>query len=154
LATRQPHIVAVLDCCHSGSGTRAAQMGVRRFPTDLRDRPLEAFLPGVVEAARQMTAGDSGWDAPVSGKHVLLAACRDDQEAKEYSAGTERRGAFTWFLLDSLQTGGSGVTYREAYKRAKALLEANVGAQTPQLEATNDTDLDRPFLGGEVRSQQ
>ena len=156
LSTHQPHIVVVLDCCHSGSGTRAALWGdvVRRFPTDLRDRPIDAFLPGVVEGTGRATSGDSGWDVPRTGRHVLLAACRDDQEAKEYSAETERRGAFTWFLLEALQTGGSGVTYREAYKRAKALLEVNVAAQTPQLEASVDTDLDRPFLGGRVRSEQ
>ena len=156
LGAKQPHIAVVLDCCHSGSGTRAAHWSdvVRRFPTDSRDRPLDAFLPGVIEAARRTVSGDSGWDTPDTGRHVLLAACRDDQEAKEYSAGTQRRGAFTWFLLEALQTGGSGVTYREAYKRARALLEVNVAAQTPQIEASDDADLDRPFLGGKVRSQQ
>jgi len=154
LADKKPHTTVVLDCCHSGSGTRAAAWNdtVRRFPTDLRERPIVAFLPGVVDAARA-TSGDSGWDGPATGQHVLLAACRDDQEAKEYSAGNERRGAFSWFLLDALQTGGSNLTYRELHKRAKALLEVNVAAQTPQLEATDDKDLDRPFLGGEVVPQ-
>jgi hypothetical protein len=155
LAGRQPHTVVVLDCCHSGSGTRAAAWGdaVRRFPTDLRERPIEAFLPGVLDAAHRNTSGDSGWDAPAAGQHVLLAACRDDQEAKEYSAAGTRRGAFSWFLLDALQTGGGSLTYRELHKRAKALLEVNVAAQTPQLEATAEADLDRPFLGGEAVSQ-
>lgn len=155
LAGRQPHTLVVLDCCHSGSGTRAAAWGdtVRRFPTDQRDRPIESFLPGVIDAARRATSGDSGWDAPAGGQHVLLAACRDDQEAKEYSAGGTRRGAFSWFLLDALQTGGASLTYRELHKRAKALLEVHVAAQTPQLEATSDLDLDRPFLGGEAVSQ-
>ncbi|MGH9311291.1 MAG: DUF7379 domain-containing protein, partial [Vicinamibacterales bacterium] len=155
VAAKQPHTVVVLDCCHSGSGTRAAQWGdaVRRFPTDFRERPVEAFLPGVLEAADRAVAGDSGWDAPSSGQHVLMAACRDDQEAKEYRAGTERRGAFSWFLLDALQTAGAGVTYRELHKHAKALVEVNVAAQSPQLEATDDKDLDRPFLGGEIVSQ-
>jgi hypothetical protein len=155
LAAKQPHTVVVLDCCHSGSGTRAAQWeeAVRRFPTDLRERPVEAFLPGVLEAAERAVAGDSGWDAPSTGQHVLMAACRDDQEAKEYRAGTERRGAFSWFLLEALQAGGAHLTYRELHKRAKALVEVNVAAQSPQLEASDDKDLDRPFLGGEVVSQ-
>jgi hypothetical protein len=155
VAANKPHTVVVLDCCHSGSGTRATEFEdtVRRFPTDTRDRPVTSFLPGVLEAAERSIAGDSGWDAQSAGQHVLMAACRDDQEAKEYRAGNERRGAFSWFLLDALQTGGARLSYRELHKRAKSLLEANVAAQSPQLEATDDRDLDRPFLGGDVVSQ-
>ena len=156
VAARQPHLVVVLDCCHSGSGTRAAAFGdvVRRFPTDARERPAAQFLPGVLEVAERAISGDSGWTSAPSARHVLLAACRDDQEAKECSGGGQRHGAFTWFLLDALQNGGAGATYRELHKHAKALIEANIAAQTPQLEAMDDQDLDRPFLGGEIRSQQ
>ena len=156
VAARQPHVVVVLDCCHSGSGTRAAQWNdvVRRCQTDVRERPAEAFLAGVLgTSAGGRTRGDSGWDTPAAGRHVLLAACRDDQEAKEYFTPTERRGAFSWFLLETLQNGRSTLTYREAHARAKASLEVKVASQTPQLEATHDEDLDRPFLGGAIVSQ-
>jgi Caspase domain len=34
VAESKPHVAVILDCCHSGSGTRAADgMGIRRAPT-------------------------------------------------------------------------------------------------------------------------
>jgi uncharacterized caspase-like protein len=39
------HLVCILDCCHSGSGTRAGSedgISVRRAPTDVRARPLSS----------------------------------------------------------------------------------------------------------------
>ena len=47
VAASDPHVVIVLDCCHSGSGTRAPlEDGLvgRQAPTDRRARPLESFL--------------------------------------------------------------------------------------------------------------
>ena len=41
------HVVVILDCCHSGSGTRDLrdqETAVRRAPTDLRERPIGPFL--------------------------------------------------------------------------------------------------------------
>ena len=102
------HVVAMLDCCHSGSGTRApdlAETAVRRAPTDLRRRPLESFIVAPSElpaprAALERGNRRSGWDA--AGRHVLLAACRDDEEAKEYEGGGEHRGVFSYFLGETL----------------------------------------------------
>jgi hypothetical protein len=88
VATAGVHVVILLDCCHSGSGTRAqelAETAVRRAPTDLRKRPPESFifildeLPAV-GTTRDLRARPSGWET--AGRHVLLAACRDDEEAK------------------------------------------------------------------------
>jgi hypothetical protein len=48
-----PHVIVVLDCCHSGSGTRNAMLqetGVRRLETDRRQRPIESFLFSAAEA--------------------------------------------------------------------------------------------------------
>jgi len=48
LAAKNPQIVVVLDSCHSGSGTRALEeVGVRRGPTDQRERKCRGGLPMV-----------------------------------------------------------------------------------------------------------
>jgi hypothetical protein len=152
------HVVVLLDCCHSGSGTRAlnlAETGVRRAPTDLRTRPLDSFifalddLPPTV-ASRDVAARPSGWDA--GGRHVLLAACRDDEEAKEYQGGGMARGAFSYFLGETLRTVGGGISYGALFDRTAALVRAQVQRQSPQLEATDTEDLQRPFLGGAIRA--
>lgn len=46
VAAKDPHITIILDCCHSGSGTRnpLQETGIRRVPTDKRKRPLDSFI--------------------------------------------------------------------------------------------------------------
>jgi hypothetical protein len=100
----------IMDCCHSGSGTRGSlesTVKVRRAPMDKRQRPLSSFivapseLPPTVSTTRSLDAPTSGWQIP-QGRHVLMAACRDIEEAKEFSGDGEHRGAFSYFLLDTL----------------------------------------------------
>jgi hypothetical protein len=156
IAAGGAHMVVLLDCCHSGSGTRGdlAETAVRRAPTDLRRRPPDSYLfaPGELPApgtTRGAGGRTSGWD--VAGRHVLLAACRDDEEAKEYQGGGISRGAFSYFLGETLRTAGGGITYRALFDRAAALVRGEVQRQSPQLEATDPGDLHRPFLGGAIR---
>ena len=157
VSSQGAQVVVLLDCCHSGSGTRApelAETAVRRAPTDLRKRPLDSFIFRFDEleatsSSRDLTARPSGWDT--AGRHVLLAACRDDEEAKEYQGGGAARGAFSYFLGQTLRTAGGGITYRACSKRASALVRGQVQRQSPQLEATVAEDLHRPFLGGVIR---
>lgn len=157
VAARGAHVLVILDCCHSGSGTRnlAEQAtAVRRAPTDMRIRPLQTFLVGAgqVEAlAGKRGLGESQTAWPV-GKHVLLAACRDEQEASEYNGEGKPRGAFSYFLGDTLRSATGPLTYRDLFARTDALLRSSVGSQCPQLEATNPDDLNALFLDGTVRS--
>ncbi len=130
-----------------------AGTAARRAPTDLRHRPLETFLFVEKLAAeggtRDLNARPSGWHS--AGRHVLLAACRDDEEAKEYQGGDAVRGAFSYFLGETLRTVGGSITYRALFDRAAALVRGQVQRQSPQLEATVADDLNRPFLGGAIR---
>jgi len=158
VAANHPHMVVILDCCHSGSGTRGeakASESVRRAPTDKRQRPIESFIvtPEEIPAAPPVTrslGAVSGWRIP-QGRHVLLAACQDIEEAKEYSSDGEHRGAFSYFLLETLQRANGSLTYRDLFKRTSALVQSRVSAQAPQLEASVPEDLDQPFLGGAIR---
>ncbi|PSB67243.1 hypothetical protein C7B61_07200, partial [filamentous cyanobacterium CCP1] len=74
LAKNNPHIVVILDNCHSGSGTRDPfqQAEERRIPESTKIRRLDSYL----FPATQL-------DFP-RGKHMVLSACRDYQTAKEY----------------------------------------------------------------------
>ena len=146
------HVVVILDSCHSGSGTRtfASGMKVRRFPVDARDRPLESFLPEV-QALVSARMSESGWDLGDDGRHVLLAACCDDQEAAEYRSGGAIHGAFSWFLLEAIRQSPGTPTYRDIAARVRARVIANISAQEPQAEATADVDLDRSFIDGAIQ---
>jgi pimeloyl-ACP methyl ester carboxylesterase len=162
VARNGAHMLVILDSCHSGSGTRAGGTeGVRRVPTDVRERPIETFIVTPDETAalaaggneRELAAGDAkrAWIRLPRGKHVLMAACQDDEEAKETRLGGRPRGVFSYFLTQSLEHGDASLTYRDVFKRTQALVRTNAARQWPLIEATESQELDRPFLGGAIQ---
>ena len=73
VASRGPHLTVILDCCHSGSGTRApelAETAVRRAPTDLRTRPSESFIVRLDELPGARASPAPQWTAPPAGMPV------------------------------------------------------------------------------------
>lgn len=167
----QPHIVVVLDCCHSGSGTRevisqglAGAVATRKAEIDYRDRPLDSFLlspsdalamTASVETTSTAASTRSLTDTPTTlqlpvGRHVVISACSNIEEAKEYHGGDMPQGAFSYFLQESLNKANGSLSYRDLFKRTNALIRSGVPAQSPQLEATNAEDLEQPFLGGAI----
>lgn len=161
VAGHEPHIVVILDSCHSGSATRAAEpAGLRRVPTDTRRRPASSYLVTPDEAAstiigmRSATATPSKWVRLPRGSHVLLAACQADEEAKELASAGQVRGVFSLTLLQTLGYASSGTTYRDLFATVNARVRARVARQSPLIEATDISDLDRPFLGGAIQPRK
>jgi pimeloyl-ACP methyl ester carboxylesterase len=156
------HVVIILDMCHSGSATRSATTeGVRRAPTDLRERPLNAFLVTPEEAAelaahseaRGLSDAPSSWVKLPRGRHIVMSACRDDEEAKETNADGMPRGTFSYFLTETLQAAATAeLTYRDLFKRVNALVRTRAAKQSPLIEATEASELDQPFLGGAIQA--
>ena len=136
VATKGPHVAVILDCCHSGSGTRDIETVVRRAPTDSRRRPIESFLVSVAEAeaasaSRSIKEKGTSRYAPPEGRHVLFAACRDDEEAKEYVGDGKHHGAFSFFLGAALKSAAGVPTYRDLFARTSAGVSSVVGSQSP-----------------------
>lgn len=158
VAKKDPHIVVVLDSCHSGSGTRnLEEVGVRRVPSDDRRRPLSSYLitPFELEAlgpSRSVTEAKSAWAQLPKGRHIVLSACQSDEEAKEILIANQTRGVFSYFLMQALQSATSVWTYRDLFARVNSLVRAKVSRQSPLIEATDFADLGRPFLGGAVQT--
>ncbi|MEM7118971.1 MAG: caspase family protein, partial [Chloroflexota bacterium] len=150
-------VTIILDCCHSGSGTRSNTVAVRQAPRDQRERPVSSYLfrptkeGHVYPQALGTVSAETGWHLLPKGDHVLLAACASDQTAKEVEINGLRRGIFSYFLLESLQLAGMGLTYRDLFMRVNALVKACVAGQGPQLKATRTADLEQPFLGSAIQ---
>ncbi len=159
VAKNEPHLIIIMDCCHSGSGTRGElelDVAVRKAPLDRRKRPLESFiisLPEIeqISTSRSLERNFSSWTLPQV-RYIFLSACRNIELAKEYSIETEKRGVFSYFLLDTLKKTHSSLTYRDLFKRTDALVRSKVTAQSPQIEVGESKDLDQPFLGGAISS--
>ncbi|NEQ23242.1 MAG: caspase family protein, partial [Microcoleus sp. SIO2G3] len=147
-AKNNPHFVIVLDCCHSGSGTRDAEQKVRHTPAARRPRTVQDFIFSLQELesiAPTAEGGASGWNLP-QGRRIVLAGCQDQELASEYSGDNQPRGAFSYFLLDTLQKANGTLTYRELFKRSSALVRSRIKNQTPQIEVSQAEDLDLPFF--------
>ena len=159
VAKRDPHVLVVLDCCHSGSGTRAVLddgTAERHAPQDRRQRPVSSFLFAPELAATlthpvgdRAVLGDSGWSLPRA-NHVLLAGCRANETSKEIRSTGANRGAMSVALEKALSTSGTRLTYRDVHRTVSANVKAAVRNQHPQLETSSAADLDQQFLGGAV----
>ena len=114
----------ILDCCHSGSGTRdymsadptelTRGIDVENIPSDLDQEVWNDLEP----------SKERGTDVDASSthrglrSHVLLAACGSEESAIERGS----RGLFTQKLLDTLRNSEvDKLTYADLLQRMPAL---------------------------------
>jgi pimeloyl-ACP methyl ester carboxylesterase len=142
VAKKSPHILIILDCCHSGTATRDPEVIERQTPGDGRTRDLKDFIfPEEWLKARLSET----YKLP---RHVAIAACRSHQTAKEHRGEDgKRRGAFSYFFTQALQRTNSSLSYADLIQDINALIVGKVNDQSPQIEAQAE-DLRQAFLGG------
>jgi hypothetical protein len=125
----------VLDCCHSGTGTRELT-AISNLPMELSMKPR--FLPPPADIAarmdedlevRRLMRGTN----PVN--HVLFAACRDNQTSADAYINGSYNGAFTYYFCKHIRENSGAITRYELIKRVRASLRFNGFSQIPQLEA-------------------
>jgi len=142
------NVTVIMDCCHSGSGTRELfdslppPSGVRECPPDIRPQPTKN--PHPVKVTR---GGGSANPWARQEKYVLLAACRNIEKAYEHAFPEGKNGTMTYFLVKELAQSFSGqqpLAYRELYERIHHKVHALYATQTPQCEG----DKEREVFGG------
>ena len=150
LAQNEPHIAWVLDCCHSGTGTRdidgARLVGVRGTGEGNFPRRIETYLEGQYAATARSPDGTPLIPQP---RHMLMAACDKGELAKEDL--TRSCGIFTRSLYDVLRETGGDLSYAELFGRARVRVSEYVrtideGPQRPQFEAVAGFDGWQGFL--------
>jgi len=141
VAKNNPHILIILDSCHSGTATREPDVVERQTNTDGNVRDLKDFLFAQEWVRHRLS------DSYQRPRHVLISACRDFQTAKETGLNNQRRGAFSYFLTEALNRTNGSLSYNNLIQDINALITGKVQNQSPQIEAQSD-DLIQPFLGG------
>ncbi len=154
VAEKEPHITIILDCCHSGAGSRDPKQKTkeRRLPTDKRERPIDSFIFPLdylekLSGLQNTQENTTGWKIP-QGRHVLLAASQDYETAKEYLG--KQRGYFSYYLMDTLSKANGKITYRDLFARTNAIVRSLTIDQSPQLEVNNPEDRNKFFLDGAI----
>lgn len=148
-ANKSDNITVILDCCHSGSGTRSvstdknANTGVRGFDLPKGYQISTSALESEDSSRGTQAARDDRQKGLRS--HVLLAACKQGQVAREDSV--IGHGWFTYLLLRLFSNEGiDKISYREIIQR---LPDIPMGPQNPQCEGSNQ---DRILFNGKVSS--
>ncbi|KAK0193115.1 caspase domain-containing protein [Armillaria mellea] len=105
--TKGNHITFILDCCHSGSVTRGIdESGTRTIPP-LPRASLKSMLSTAEEAMKSFAGYHSileeDW-CPDMTSHVVLAACKEYQFAREVKGKDGFNGFFTQALLSTLRS--------------------------------------------------
>ena len=143
LALKGVNVVAVMDCCHSGSATRAMEdftLGAARQHTNRDERrPLDSYLNGAL-----LNRNDgSGFYLPNS-RHLLMAASDRTEKAWEL---TTRQGLFSTCLLQILEDTGGRLSYADLYTRCRLAMMKVSNKQHPQFEPYGFFNTYDGFLG-------
>ncbi len=119
-----------MDCCHSGSNTRAVGPKTSPPPPGAKARFVRA-TPALNAAHRQWRQGHADEVSTPDADHpeLLFTACKSSQVAYEFNG----QGEFTLRAIRALSAGGDGLTARELFRHVVDAFGENP-SQNPLLE--------------------
>jgi metacaspase-1 len=129
----------LLDCCHSGTGTReAAALSLFNASENASPMRMRFLSPPIDILCRQLDEDDLPFvrilKAANPGNHALFSGCKDNQtSADAYIAGSYN-GAFTYYLCKHIRDTQGALSRSDLLKRLRASLRHEGYSQVPQLE--------------------
>ena len=140
-------VTVIFDSCHSGGATRG-DCAIRGNENNLVDSTarnqdsLVADRQELLDNWRTLTQADpdlsAGW-LPNANDYVFLAACRPSEYAYEYAVNRgQRNGALTYWMIDTLTSTTSVLTYKSLYNRIKGMIQSKFPQQLPLLMGDGD----------------
>lgn len=140
-------LTVILDCCHSGTGLRAAAwrhapIRVKSLvpPPDIlhRTQPRiedwgENRRLTMTDSRRELALRRFGAKAAEQGA-VLFAACRSNEMSADAWIDGDYHGAFTYFLWKSAAEANFAVSYADLIRATRQALKKAGYNQVPQLE--------------------
>lgn len=145
----------IMDCCHSGTNTRAIlppdAPSIPRYlpnPWDLMAEESGRTLRGRTRRALRASPSakrktSDAVDARID--ELLITGCRDTQTSADAYISGSYNGALTYHLVKAVKDANGKLSYRELHQRTIGLLRRGGYDQVPQLEGRS-AKFDRPFL--------
>ncbi|KAI1413914.1 caspase domain-containing protein [Hypoxylon sp. FL1857] len=141
-------VTLVLDCCHSGGAVRGSD-GTRewniRAVSDVYKSDANTDKPINMAKIAALGRRDSWLTTPQG--FVLLAACRNCQEARESLEGSHWYGALTYHLLHGLRGSPLNMPSQQIFDHVLARVHSEHSDQTPHIVG----DWDRSFFSRQNR---
>ena len=144
------NLSVILDCCHSGTGTRDLVVASpvpsieKRIPQppDIQHRMVSRITIDETRKWRSVTMTAfrptkiKNFGGNVLDKHILIAGCKSTQTSKDAPINGDFHGALTYSLFEALNRHGVEVNYRDWVAVATEILknEFAIPEQDPQLE--------------------
>ncbi len=139
----------ILDCCHSGTATRSADIWntdvckpatdrISRYlppPADIRFR-YEGEESELGETRGFQTVNRFGTRSTIN--QILWAGCHSGQESADANISGSYNGAFTYYFCKHMRDSSGRISRRNLLERIRNSLSYNGYPQTPQLECMND----------------
>ncbi|MEI7969704.1 MAG: caspase family protein [Betaproteobacteria bacterium] len=148
-------LTVVMDCCHSGTNTRALQPpdapSIPRYlpnPWDLMAVESGRRLKGAVRVGMRTASKAARRRSDVVNVDIaetLVTGCRDNQTSADAYIGSTYNGALTYHLAAAIREKKGKLTCREMHALTTARLAKARFDQIPQLEGRKP-NLDRLFL--------
>lgn len=139
LSQKAGQVIVILDCCHSGSGTRGAHditLGKSRQWEDRGDdRDVNSYLGGYFNDANAFLP---------TPKHILIAACHKREKAYELSNG---HGNLTYNLMRVLNATHGKISYADLFTQCRINMQEINYNQNPQFESIGYFNPFNGFLG-------
>ncbi|HWB24808.1 MAG TPA: caspase family protein [Chitinophagaceae bacterium] len=148
------NFVVITDCCHSGTATRSIEddLGIIARQMEIMENSpsVESYLgfdysyneePAYI--VEKDATGSITSVSVKSGNHIHIAAAMDKELANELKVnGDERRGAFSYVLVNLLRDTNGSVSYRQlvdfSYSKLKNLyFNSTKPVQNPRLNILN-----------------
>ncbi|HNX39517.1 MAG TPA: caspase family protein [Methanothrix sp.] len=151
------NLEVILDCCHSGTGTRtidafmglpeAKKVRARYLPPPL-DYSFHLDNIPDLPVRKLMKPSGSSKDVKLAPtlNHVLWAGCRDNQVSEETEIGGMVRGAFTFNFCEILRRTGGKSSRKTVDRLLTSAISRGGFAQRPQLEASAKELLNKTFM--------
>jgi hypothetical protein len=135
LTARTENVTTILDCCHSGTMSRDADLMPKAAP---RSFPFEAALP--LLTALEAEGGPAAHLDDSNPLAVRVVACDPTQSAYERPSSLGgRHGALTEQLVLSLrELGDKQVTWRVLGNRIRRTITTSLPTQRPEVEGPAD----------------